>query len=86
MHVGEEATFAQLHRKILSAFEQRNPNVRGLKDLRVTELRKILPSSNQLQQQMQSSQMQETVTLPTQGKVGDHLHENDKCIFKIDSQ
>ena len=75
-----------MHKKIISLIENGHTNLRGLKQLRIIELRKtsvdLLKPGNTHWSQMTSF----IEVLPLTGKIRDFVNQNDLVMFKLDSQ
>ncbi len=70
----------------MSHYEYRNPHLRSVRNLRITELRRVAQSASQWQSQLQSVQLMETELLPSRGKVGDFVSDKSLLFFQFDSQ
>lgn len=75
-----------MHKKIISLIENGHTNLRGLKQLRIIELRKTSydPSKQTNTHWSQMTSLFEV--LPLTGKIRDFVSQNDLVMFKLDSQ
>lgn len=77
IQIAEESSISHLHQKILYQFEQKQAKFRGLKGLKITQIKKV----NKL---LETNNDKDGV-LPNQGKVGEFVSDYDQLEFRIES-